>query len=294
MVSWILCICFAIAFFVAVLRLVLTRHSMKEISEQFLELLNHETNQLITITSNDKEVRKLASEINLAIRELRNQRHKLSKGNLELNEAITNISHDLRTPTTAIVGYLDLLEKESLSSDGKKYVNILRNRANVLTKLTEELFQYSVIRSVEEEEITTIELNKLLQDTLLSFYNSFLEKGIEPEIDLCEEKVYIRADEISVTRVFHNVISNALKYSTGDFRVKMTLDGKVEFVNEASNLNTVLVGRLFERFYTIESHCNSTGLGLTIAKILMERMHTKIDAAYIDGKLHMTLLFSKL
>jgi hypothetical protein len=90
-------------------------------------------------------------------------------------------------------------------------------------------------------------------------------------------------------KIFSNIISNAVKYSDGDFSVTMKEDGSVTFTNTAKELNAVSVGRLFDRFYTVEASRNSTGLGLSIAKLLTERMGGSIEAAYQSEQLHITV-----
>ena len=117
------------------------------------------------------------------------------------------------------------------------------------------------------------------------------EKGIQPEIQLPEEPIYRELDAGAVNRIFSNIISNALKYSDGDFSVEMNDDGKIAFSNRAGNLNTVAVGRLFDRFYTVEASRNSTGLGLSIAKLLTERMGGSISAKYQEGRLVIEVWF---
>ena len=117
------------------------------------------------------------------------------------------------------------------------------------------------------------------------------ERGIEPQISLPEEPVWRDLDRIAVNRVFSNIISNALKYSDGDLSVIMEQDGTIAFINTASNLDRVSVGQLFNRFYTVEAGRNSTGLGLAIAKDLMDRMGGKIEAFFNGEKLRIIVWF---
>ena len=133
---------------------------------------------------------------------------------------------------------------------------------------------------------------RALEESLLSFYAVMQEKGIQPEIELPEEPVYRELDAGAVNRIFSNIISNALKYSDGDLSVVMDTDGSITFTNTAHNLNAVTVGRLFDRFYTVEASRNSTGLGLSIAKMLTERMSGSISAQYQNKRLYVTIDFS--
>ena len=267
------------------------RKSAREIAEAFGDRLTADTNTLIDISTRDPYMRKLAADINIQLRLLRKDRHRYQQGDLELKEAVTNISHDLRTPLTAINGYLDLLEREETSEKVERYISQIKNRTEVMKNLTEELFRYSVVTSSQELKMERVDVVRVLEESLLSFYAVMQEKGIDPEIKLPEEPVWRQLDVGVVNRIFSNIISNALKYSDGDLSVVMDEKGSITFCNTAQNLNAVAVGRLFDRFYTVEASRNSTGLGLSIAKILTERMGGSIVAEYRNGKLRILVRF---
>lgn len=267
--------------------------SAREIAEAFHDRLTADTNTLIDVSTRDPSMRKLAAEINVQLRLLRKERHRYQQGDLELKEAVTNISHDLRTPLTAINGYLDLLEREEKSETVQRYLSQIKNRTEVLKNLTEELFRYSVVTSSQELKQEHMDVVRALEESLLSFYALMQEKGIQPEIKLPEKPVYRELDAAAVNRIFSNIISNALKYSDGDLSVVMDKSGCVTFSNTAHNLNTVTVGRLFDRFYTVEASRNSTGLGLSIAKMLIERMGGSIEAVYSNDKLQIKIAFTE-
>ncbi len=254
--------------------------SAQEIAEAFRERLSADTNTLIDISSRDPFLLKLASEINVQLRLLRAERHRFQQGDHELKEAVTNLSHDLRTPLTAISGYLDLLDREEKSDTVTRYLSHIRNRTEALKGLTEELFRYSVVTSHQTLKREPVNLVRALEESLVSFYGAMQERGIQPEIHLPESPVWRELDAGALSRVFSNIISNALKYSDGDFSVEMKESGEITFANTAAGLSAVEVGRMFDRFYTVEAGRNSTGLGLSIAKLLTERMGGRIEAEY--------------
>ena len=261
------------------------RKSAQEIRDAFRARLTEETNTLIDISTRDPYMRKLAADINVQLRQLRKERLRFQNGDRELKEAVTNISHDLRTPLTAICGYLDLLEREDKSETVRRYLSQIAERTEAMKSLTEELFRYSVIRT--EEELTPERLNlcRILEDNLLSFYGVMQEKGIVPQISLPEEPVWRTLDKAALNRIFSNIVSNAVKYSDGDLTVMLTADGTITFSNQAKALTSVEVGRLFDRFYTVESGRSSTGLGLSIAKVLTEKCGGQITADDHEGRL---------
>ena len=291
MFPWIICGILAVVIVILMVKIRIMQKSMDEICACMTEHLSSDTNQLITVLSSDKHVRHLASEIARQLTELRRQRRQYISGDRELKEAVTNISHDLRTPLTAICGYLELLEAEEMTNNTRRYVEQISNRTEALKALTEELFRYSVISSVSDLSYEKVNVGRVLEDTLISFYGAFEQKNITPNI-LLPDGVMIRTlDKSALSRIFGNIISNALKYSDGDFSVTMSDAGEIIFSNTASELSSVDVGKLFDRFYTVDSARKSTGLGLSIAKLLTERMGGHISADYREKTLSIMISF---
>lgn len=291
LLPWILCVVLAIALIIVVIKNALLKKSMEEIYTDFERCIKEDTNVQISISSGDKTARQLAKAINLQLGELRKIKQQYSNGDRELKEAITNISHDLRTPLTAICGYLDLLEKQELSEDTERYIEQIRNRTEVLKELTEELFRYSVIASTPALTYKKINLCRILEESLISFEGTMQQADIAPEIQMPNAPVWRVLDASAIARIFGNLINNAIRYSDGDLSVHMDADGRISFINTAKELSTVEVGKLFDRFYTVDSARKTTGLGLSIAKTLVEQMNGSIAASYENGKLNITIFF---
>ena len=205
---------------------------------------------------------------------------------------MTNISHDLRTPLTAISGYLDLLKSEENTEKAERYIGVIRERTDAMCALTDELFRYSVITSAAEDLAEEpVNIVSVMEQSLAGIWSTLEDRGITPEINLPKDKVVRIMDAGALRRVFDNVLSNAAKYSDGDIEVCMDTHGTVVFSNSAANLSSVQVERLFDRFYTVEQARSSTGLGLSIARMLTEKMGGSISAKYSGGKLCITLCF---
>lgn len=286
-----LIIIFAVLSIALLFKIYLLRKAAKELSEGISERLESETNTLIGISSRDRAMLSLANTINVQLAALRDERHRYRQGDMELKNAVTNISHDLRTPLTAILGYLELLAKEEKSDSAERYISVIQERAESLKKLTEELFRYSVILSTQEYEEEPIDLKGALEESIAAFYTALNERGIVPNVKLPEDKVVRLLDRAALSRVFSNLLQNVIKYSDGDLNVILTEAGHIEFSNTAVALNEVQIGRLFDRFYTVEDARNATGLGLSIARALVEQMHGKIFAKYEESKLYITIFF---
>lgn len=292
MLSWLLCGILVLVVAVLLAKLWLLRRSLDEISRQLGERRSQDTNSPIFLSVRDARARRLAAELNLQLKELRRQRQKFQQGDAELKSAVTNISHDLRTPLTAIQGYLDLLEWEEFSENARRYLGLIRNRMEAMTRLTEELFRYSLAADRQELAPEEVDLCRLLEESLVSFYAAMDQRGIIPEISLPEGPVVRILDPSAVSRIFGNIISNALKYSDGDFSAALDEGGTAVFSNSARGLDPVSAARLFDRFYTVETGRGSTGLGLSIARLLTEHMGGTIWAEYGEGRLYITVSFS--
>ena len=285
-----------IAIIIALLvKIHILQKSVKEIEIAFADRLVTDTNVLIDISSSDKNVRRLANTINGQLRKLRTERRRFQQGDLELKNAVTNISHDLRTPLTALCGYLELLEQEEKSESVNRYIEIIKDRVDILTQLSEELFKYSVIISTKDN-ITKeqVIINTVLEESIAAFYTVLTERNIVPEIQVSETKVVRMLDRSALSRVFSNLISNVIKYSDGDLKIVLSENGEIAFSNMASGLDEIQVGRLFDRFYTVEAARKSTGLGLTISKTLVEQMKGTISAIYENNRLSIHIFFPDL
>ena len=273
------------------IKIYLLKKSANELADNLSERIDADTNTLLTVPHRDKHIRKLAGVINCELKKLRTDQLRYKQGDAEIKNAVTNISHDLRTPLTAISGYLELLDREEKSPEVNRYLNIIGGRVENMKKLTEELFRYSIVMSSEELKPENLDIKKKLEDALLSFYGGFVAKGIEPRINMPDKPVIRSLDHDALNRIFSNIINNALKYSDGDFSVTLCNDGKITFSNKAKELDPIITGKLFDRFFTVEASRNSTGLGLSIAKHLTQTMGGSITGEYIDEKLVITLNF---
>lgn len=268
----------------------LLRRAAGEIETGLSERLMTDTNTLLDISSRDRRMKRLTESINVQLRRLRKERHRFIQGDVELKNAVANISHDLRTPLTAISSYLELLDKEEKSDNVNRYIEVIKNRTEALKLLTEELFRYSVITSPEFDATTEpLSVNQLLEEAILDSYAALQERNITPSIHMTGQRVMRTLNRGALSRVFANLINNAIKYSDGDLDITLTGNGRIIFSNRASGLNRVQVERLFDRFYTVENAGKSTGLGLSIARVLVEQMDGTISARFENERLDISI-----
>ena len=266
------------------------KKSIKEIRISLNQIIKTDTNQLLTISSSDKEMKKLANDLNKELQVLRKEKLQYQKGNQELKRIITNISHDMRTPLTAIRGYVDLIKENKEKQ--KEYISIIEKKTEELTLLTDQLFDFSKTMDIgikiEKEKCC---MNEILEETLANMYHFFKEKQIEPKLEICEQKIYKDLDKHSIIRVFENILSNVCKYSNGDFKIVLNEKGMITFSNKASSLDATTVQKIFDRYFTVENAKKSTGLGLSISKQLVELNGGEISAEYVNGYLIIKIEF---
>ena len=290
--KYLLIVCLIIIVFLA-MKIIAMRLSLKELKEDYEERSRIHTNTLLSISSRDRRIRELASTMNVTLSKLRDSYNKYENGDREIKMAITNISHDLRTPLTAISGYLELALRQEMTPELEKYLLIIEGRTEHMKKLTEELFEYSILSGGEiTEQLQEVNVNRMLEDCIMNYYPALKEKGIVPEINVTEEKIVRSLYPSYVERIMNNLIGNALKYSDGDLEIKLSDDGVLKVSNSAQKLSSVDVNKLFDRFFTVETGSrNSTGLGLSIVKLFAERMDLSLDATYENGKIAIEIGF---
>ncbi len=292
---WVMLGILAVVIAALFIKLYVLQKSVKEIETAFVDRFITDTNILIDISSSDKHMRHLANTINKQLRKLRTERQRFQQGDMELKNAVINISHDLRTPLTAIRGYLELLEQEEKSKAASRYIGIIKERVDILTQLSEELFSSSIIISMKDNTIREqVVINTVLEESIAAFYTVLTERNIVPVIQITHIKIIWVLDRAALSRVFSNLISNVVKYSDGDLLIVLSESGEITFSNKASGLDEIQVGRLFDRFYTVEAARKSTGLGLAISKTLVEQMNGTISANYKNSRLSIRIFFRQV
>lgn len=287
-------LCIIILFITSIISIkyILLKLSLNKLYKDFELIINSDTNNLLTILCNDKNLKEFINKLNKNLKKLRKLELEYNQGNINLKHTITNISHDLRTPLTAIKGYLDILDKKNFTKEQIKYFNIINTKVNDLVNLTEELFNYSKILDkaylIKKEQVC---LNIVLEEVLCSYYDLFKNNNIIPKIDITSNKIIKEIDLICFKRIIENIISNLLKYSKESIYIKLDNTGSITFINKTNKLDKVSVGKIFDRYFTVESSKKSNGIGLSIAKELVILNNGEITAKYINNKLIIKIVF---
>ena len=266
--------------------------SIKEIEDNIDIILNNDTNKLITISTNNKRLNRLTTTLNTSLKKIRRLEITYKNGNKELQESITNISHDLRTPLTAIKGYIDLIKKEKSKKKIVEYLKIIENKSEDLVILTEQLYDYSKSLDLKDKlKKEKVCINDILEDTILSYYALIKKKNLTPEVNITTKRIYRKIDKNMAIRILENIISNTIKYTDEDIKIALLDNGKIIIKNKSRALDNTTVNKMFDRYYTIESGSNTSGIGLSIAKQLVKINGGKITAKYSQEYLIVELEF---
>lgn len=269
----------------AVTIMILYRRQIREICRHLSFMKKQKTNMRLTSGLPFPELNELIDGINDIVDQSREIREDVWNNEARLKQTITNLSHDIRTPLTSLDGYFQLLMQSDSEEERQKYIRIIQTRIGSLNSMLEELFTYTRLQDEDYEiETETVDFGKCVYDVVFSFYEEFQKKGIEPEADFCEERLYTMGNEEALRRVLQNLIKNALLH--GNSRISLRLfqeNGRAVFLcsNDTEHPEEIDMSQVFERFYKADSARTHTsaGLGLSIAKGLAERMGGSADAS---------------
>lgn len=204
------------------------------------------------------------------------------------DELITNVSHDIRTPLTSIIGYLGLLKSGNVNAeDAKKYIDIAYTKAEQMKSLANDLLEYTTIKSNNTKlQLTSLHIYSMLEQVEAGFELEAEKKGIAFEIEARPKKLTIQADPEKLVRIYNNLINNAFKYGTGATKIRLiaNLVNKTEVElrveNNGAKIPEASLKKIFERFYRVEGSRNKltggTGLGLSITQGIVELHHGTI------------------
>ena len=274
----------------------------KEINRLTLELkkLNSEGKiEKLRLLLPNKNIENLIVEINTLIDDKRKMENIYKKKDIELREAIANMSHDLRTPLTSIMGYVYLLNDDKLDKEERKeYLKIIEKRSLVLNDLITNFYGLSRIQADQYEiKFEPVNLELVLGEIIAAFYETLDYKFGEPEINIEEGLGPVLGDKQALNRIFTNLIENIIKHGEGEVKISLKKKNKyivMEFSNKAEELEPKDVNRIFEKFFTKDRMRTgqNTGLGLAIVKLLVEKQGQKIEAKKVGNRLVINIIWS--
>jgi len=265
-----------------VLYIALLQHQFSNINRQLEKRLAGNIRQPISLQLINRALNQLTANINKSLKAEENLRLCSVREEKKFKELIANISHDLRTPLTAIKGYQQLLGSSELTEDQQKKLGIARKHADELGHLIEHFFEYSYLLNAESKlNIEKINLTYVVTECLAASIGTFEKRGLMVHIEETAP-VFVLADQEMLVRIVQNLIQNCIAHSASNIIVKIfTMENAIiSFENSMENATEIDVNCLFDRFYTTDqARRKSTGLGLSIVKMLAEQMGGTVSAS---------------
>lgn len=278
-----------LAFVAVLIAFIQYRKQIRKNCNQLHVMQKHSSNQRLTSELPYKEVNELVMRVNDICNRYQEESIMIERNENNLKEAIANLSHDIRTPLTSLDGYVQLLVMSDSQDDKDHYMKIIQNRISSLKELLEELFTYTKMQDQNYDlSMVPMDGRQCVCETVLSFYEDFETRGLEPEVSFCEENLPIMGNEVALRRVVQNLVKNALEHGTNRLGLKLERAGtKLHFscYNDKKDTEIIEVDKIFTRFYKGDKArtSTSTGLGLAIAKGLVDRLNGDISASIDDG-----------
>lgn len=261
---------------------VLQRMEINSIAGQLNELKRRNTNSVIR--SENGTANRLITEINALLKEMREMKISYHQKNHALEQMMTNISHDLRTPLTSAMGYIDLIQHSALSEEEKsRELAIIEKRLMLLEELINSFFELSqIVSRGKEPEKTELNLVSVLEEAIVHYYDDYCDQGRTIVFQCSERKLMLLSNQSMLLRIFDNLIGNALKHGRGDLTIAVNTDGqlRITFTNELRS-GDIDLEHIFDEFYTtdISRTKGNTGLGLAIARQFTELLGGEIRAS---------------
>jgi signal transduction histidine kinase len=273
----------------------LNRNTLKQIqniADELERILDEETDEKVMSFTEDKEIKYLLEQINRTLEDRQNAIADYRRSELNTKRMLSNISHDLKTPLTVIIGYLEmLLMQETLEKDMVKKVS---HKANELKEQIDRFFTLAKLEAGDTVlTMSKINLNEFCRETIVDFYNILTEKEFEVNINIPDPPVFVYADREALGRILNNLISNAVRYGDAGHYLGLTLRREdnfafVDVIDHGKGIAYSEIPRVFDRLYTLEDSRNreiqGNGLGLTIAKSLAEKINGTLTLKSIQNE----------
>lgn len=261
-----------------------------DICRQLRFLLKNDSNMLVTGDTGFGGLKELMEVLNQLLMDRKKERKKYLEKEQMISDTYINLSHDIRTPLTSLDGYFQLLEQCDDREEQKHYMAIIQERIHSLKEMLEELFLFTKLKNDSFHlELKPCCINQVLKQTIFSYYDEWTGKGIQPEIRITDQLLYIEGNEAALHRMFQNVIKNALDHGAKGIGLSLEeKEGKslIRIWNEVRDPEKIDPEKVFERFYKADEARSKTssGLGLSIAKEFTDQMHGQIQAR-LEGKI---------
>ena len=279
-------------------RILIMKRSVRNMSEELKQTRDEGYNRQLRVDLIDSDIDKLANEFNKNLDYQKSMKLETEKTRRQLEQSISDIAHDLRTPLTVVKGNLQMLEGEPLSDKGREYLEISARKSDTLKSMVDEFFELSVLESDSSVvELQEVEMIGFLSELIIDYETLIRDNGLEPEISFPDTSVKVKANREMLSRVFSNLFSNIFKYAEDSFSLTVNKGKEYCYIKLSNKINTdtdIDVEHIFDRTYRADKArtAGGAGLGLYIAKLLVEKQKGSIEAKLEDKRLEFIIRFA--
>ena len=273
------------------------QRQVKDICRQLAFLMKHDSNMLIHREFGLGGIGMLSDRLNDLLELRRKEKQYYQEKETLIADTYTNLSHDIRTPLTSLDGYFQLMEACENVEEQRRYLNIIHERIHSLNEMLEELFMFTKLKNESYRlELTSCCINRILKETVFSYYDDWVRREIQPDIQITEEQLYIDGNKQGLSRIIQNVIKNGLDHGEKKIRIVLKREQNqavLRISNQVIDSEQIDIKHVFDRFYKADAARSktSTGLGLSIAREFVRRMNGEIGAKIEENEFIVEMSF---
>ncbi len=274
------------------------QRQVKDICRQLAFLMKHDSNMLIHREFGLGGIGMLSDRLNDLLELRRKEKRYYQEKETLIADTYTNLSHDIRTPLTSLDGYFQLMEACENVEEQRHYLNIIHERIHSLNEMLEELFMFTKLKNESYRlELTSCCINRILKETVFSYYDDWVRREIQPDIQITEEQLYIDGNKQGLSRIIQNVIKNGLDHGEKKIRIVLKREQNravLQISNQVTASEQIDIEHVFDRFYKADAARSktSTGLGLSIAREFVRRMNGEIGAKIEENEFIVEMSFN--
>ena len=274
------------------------QRQVKDICRQLAFLMKHDSNMLIHREFGLGGIGMLSDRLNDLLELRRKEKQYYQEKETLIADTYTNLSHDIRTPLTSLDGYFQLMEACENVEEQRRYLNIIHERIHSLNEMLEELFMFTKLKNESYRlELTSCCINRILKETVFSYYDDWVRREIQPDIQITEEQLYIDGNKQGLSRIIQNVIKNGLDHGKKKIRIVLKREQNqavLRISNQVIASEQIDIEHVFDRFYKADAARSktSTGLGLSIAREFVRRMNGEIGAKIEENEFIVEMRFN--
>ena len=274
------------------------QRQVKDICRQLAFLMKHDSNMLSHREFGLGGIGMLSDRLNDLLELRRKEKRYYQEKETLIADTYTNLSHDIRTPLTSLDGYFQLMEACENVEEQRRYLNIIHERIHSLNEMLEELFMFTKLKNESYRlELTSCCINRILKETVFSYYDDWVRREIQPDIQITEEQLYIDGNKQGLSRIIQNVIKNGLDHGEKKIRIVLKREQNravLQISNQVTASEQIDIEHVFDRFYKADAARSktSTGLGLSIAREFVRRMNGEIGAKIEENEFIVEMSFN--